>query len=73
MFRVSFDSDDLGRYDIQLMDVTGRLLLQKPVSIANKGQVVEVELTRQVSKGIYFVKVLNNNNKSVYTDKIIIE
>ncbi len=73
MFRVSFDSDELGRYDIQLLDITGRVLVQKPVAIANRGQVVQVELNTQMAKGIYFVKVLGINKKSVFADKIIIE
>ena len=73
MFRVSFDSDEVGRYDIQVLDITGRVLVQKPVAIANRGQVVQVELNSQVAKGIYFVKVLGTNKKSVFADKIIIE
>jgi hypothetical protein len=73
MFRVSFDSDEVGRYDIQVLDITGRVLVQKPVAIANRGQVVQVELNSQVAKGIYFVKVLGINKKSVFADKIIIE
>jgi hypothetical protein len=73
MFRVSFDSDELGRYEIQLVDLTGRILLQKPVAIANKGQVVEIELNRPFAKGMYMVKVLGANKKSVHSDKIMIE
>lgn len=73
MFRVSFDNDELGRYDIQLVDITGRILLQKPVNIANRGQVVEVELKKAFAKGMYFVKVLGNTKKIVYSDKIIVE
>jgi hypothetical protein len=73
MFRVSFDSEELGRYDIQLLDITGRVLVQKPVAIANRGQVVQVDLNTHVSKGVYFVKVLGTNKKSVFADKIIVE
>ena len=73
IFRVRFENDELGRYEIQLVDITGRIILQKPVSIGNKGQVVHIELGKPVSKGIYLVKVIGNTKKAVYTDKIIIE
>lgn len=73
MFRVSFDSEVLGRYDIQLLDLAGRILLQKQVSVGNKGQVIEIELNKPVAKGTYLVKVLSHNKKAVHTDKIIID
>lgn len=73
VFRVSFDNDELGRYEIQLIDIAGRILMQKPVVIANKGQVVEVPLSKPFAKGMYMVKVLNATKKSVHSDKIIIE
>jgi len=73
MFRVSFDGNELGRYEIQLVDIAGRILLQKPVSVGNRGQVVEVELNNQVARGTYFVKVLNSQKKSMFADKIIID
>ena len=34
-FRVSFHNKQLGRYDIQLVDLTGRLLSSKSVTTAN--------------------------------------
>ncbi len=73
IFRVSFDNNELGKYEIQLLDLTGRVVVQKSVSVGNKGQVVEVELNKPVSKGTYFVKVLSNSKKAVYANKIIIE
>ncbi len=73
MFRVSFDNDETGRYSIQVVDLTGRLLQMKEVMIASKGQTVEVELNNKIAKGVYFVKLLSRNNKLVFTDKIIVD
>lgn len=73
VFRVSFDNNELGRYEIQLVDIAGRILMQKPVVVANKGQVVDVPLSKPFAKGMYLVKVLNATKKSVHSDKIIIE
>ena len=65
MFRVSFDSEVLGRYEIQLVDLAGRILLQKRVSVGNKGQVIEIELNKPLAKGTYLVKVLSQNKEII--------
>lgn len=72
-FRVSFHNRQLGRYDIQLVDLTGRLLSTKTVTIANEGQVVEIDLRGSLANGTYLVKVLNYGKKTVFADKLIVE
>lgn len=72
-FRVSFMSKDFGRYDIVVVDVQGRLIAQKTVSITNEGQTAEMDLRNSLSNGTYLVKVLNNGKKTVYADKIVVE
>lgn len=72
-FRVSFHNRQPGRYDIQLVDLTGRLLSAKTVTIANEGQVVEFDLRGSLANGAYLVKVLNNAKKTVFADKLVVE
>ena len=72
-FRVSFHNRQLGRYDIQVVDLTGRLLSQKTVNIQNEGQVAEIDLRGSLANGTYLVKVLNNAKKTVLADKLIVE
>ncbi|WP_315821770.1 T9SS type A sorting domain-containing protein [Paraflavitalea speifideaquila] len=71
MFRVSFNTN-AGRYNIQLVDLSGRLVSQKIVSIGYEGQVAEVTLPAKVTKGMYLVKVLDNTRKTVYADKLLV-
>lgn len=72
-FRVSFHNRELGKYDIQVVDLTGRLLSQKTVNITNNGQVAEFDLRNSLANGTYLVKVLNNNKKTVFADKLVVE
>jgi hypothetical protein len=72
-FRVSFHNRELGRYEIQVVDLTGRLLSQKTVNIQNNGQVAEIDLRASIANGTYLVKVLNNAKKTVFSDKLIVE
>lgn len=71
MFRVSFNTD-AGRYNIQLVDLSGRLVAQKIVNIGYEGQVAEMTLPAKVSKGLYLVKVVDNAQKTVYADKLMV-
>ena len=71
MFRVSFNTE-AGRYNIQLVDLNGRLGAQKIVNIGYEGQVAEVTLPAKLYKGMYLVKVLDNAKKKVYADKLMI-
>jgi hypothetical protein len=72
-FRVSFHNRELGRYDIQVVDLTGRLLSQKTVNIQNNGQAAEIDLRGSIANGTYLVKVLNNAKKTVFSDKLVVE
>ena len=71
-FRVSFHNRQRGRYDIQLVDLGGRLISSKTVNIMNDGQVAELDLRGALSNGTYLVKVLNNAKKTVFSDKLIV-
>lgn len=71
MFRVSFNTE-AGRYNVQLVDLSGRLVVQKIVSIGYEGQVAEITLPAKLSKGMYLVKVLDNAKKKVYADKLMV-
>lgn len=73
MFRVSFSNREAGKYNVQLIDVKGRMISDKTVSVYAGAQVSEVRLDPSLSKGMYMVKVLNNNNKEVYLKKIFID
>jgi len=73
MFRVSFDNKEAGEYNVQLIDVSGRIVSDKIVSVYTGAQVSEIRVNNNLTKGIYFVKVLNQVNREVYTKKIIVD
>jgi hypothetical protein len=70
---VSFNSKESGRFTIQLVDLTGKILSEKIAVIGNGAQVVPVPVRPGLAKGAYMVKVLSNSKKAVYTDKLIVE
>ena len=72
-FKVSFDNKEAGEYNIQLVDISGRIVSDKAVSVYRGPQVSEVRLNNNLTRGIYMVKVLNHENREVYTRKIILD
>lgn len=73
VFRVSFDNKSSGIYNVQLLDVAGKMVADKSVAIYTGVQVSEVRTNPSLSKGMYVVKVLNHQNREIFTKKIILE
>jgi hypothetical protein len=73
VFRVSFDNKEAGEYNVQLVDVAGRIVADKVVSVYTGAQVSEIRVNNNLTKGMYMVKVLNHLNREVYTKKIILD
>ncbi|MEI9806496.1 MAG: T9SS type A sorting domain-containing protein [Bacteroidota bacterium] len=72
-FNIQFTDADAGNYTIQVTDARGQLAAQKQISIGGKGNVTSISLTRSAAKGIYIVKVTDNNSKIVYSNKIVVQ
>jgi hypothetical protein len=73
MFRISFDNKEAGEYNVQLIDISGRIVSDKVVSVYTGAQVSEVRVSNNLTRGMYMVKVLNHLNREVYTKKIILD
>jgi hypothetical protein len=70
---MQFNLPEKGRYEVQLVDLTGRVLQQKFLHIAFPGQVATMQLSRQVAQGAYFVKVLTEEKKMITSEKVMIQ
>jgi hypothetical protein len=72
LVKVTFNTTEAGRYDVQLVDISGRTITQKAVNVGNAGQVTELPVSARLAKGMYLVKVLNATKKTVYADQLVI-
>jgi hypothetical protein len=73
LFKMSFADQLPGEYQIQLVDISGRVVSTKQVSITNKLQTEEFRLPNQMASGNYLVKVIGEGNKVSNVTKIVIE
>ncbi len=71
--RIAFKDHLPGRYQVQVMDISGKLLSTKAVNINNKLQVEQLTLPSYIAKGNYMIKVLNQENKVVSANPIIVQ
>jgi hypothetical protein len=71
--RLYFTNQQAGRYKIQLVDLTGRILNEQVINIANRVQVEELQLDPKFARGVYIVKLLDGKKKALFTDKIMVQ
>lgn len=70
--KVSFTDLPAGKYQVQLLDLSGKLISSQEVTINNKMQVSDFNIP-EVAKGNYLIKVLNEPNKVSVTNKILVQ
>lgn len=71
MVNLSFEDQPAGKYQVQLLDLSGRLVRSQEVNIMNKTQVVKFAIP-EVSKGNYLIKVYNQFNNVSATAQLIV-
>lgn len=72
-FNLQFAKLGKGDYTIALTDITGRVIQRKQVSIGGENQVEEFVLAENTAKGMYLVNVMDKSDKSLFTQKLIVQ
>lgn len=73
LIKLSFANQPTGKYQIQLFDITGKMISAKEVTINNKVQVEEFRLPDLIAKGNYLVKVIGENNNVSLVNKLAVQ
>lgn len=73
-FNIQFNGVQGGTYYVQVTDAQGQQVVQKNVTVNAKGQTVSgINIPTPSSKGIYIVKVNDAGNKTVFSNKIVVQ
>jgi hypothetical protein len=72
-FRVLFDNLAVGKYNIVMSDLSGKIVMSNYVTISSKYQGEIVRIANTIGKGVYFVKVLNTAKQMVFTEKVVVQ
>ena len=69
---LKFDKLPVGKYNLTLMDASGKNILARTVVVNGYGQVERVSLPSSAS-GMYMIKLSGNSKKIVYNNKIVVQ
>jgi hypothetical protein len=62
-----------GTYTVQIFDNNSKLLHMAEITVNSKGEVVRVALPTCISKGTYYVRLVDSKTKKEYVDKMIVQ
>ena len=71
-FNVLFEGKKAGRYTVQLTDISGRAILSKTITIAGGNQVEPIRFAQKMPRGMFLIKVLDENKRLAFSDKVVI-
>ncbi len=74
-FSVLMDNQPEGKYLVILSDLAGRSFLTKEMSNVSKGSTstIKVQLSSQLAKGMYWVKVMDQHHNVIINEKIFVQ
>jgi len=73
LVKVSFADQPAGKYSVDLIDITGKLIQTKEVNINSNMHVEEIRIPRSLSGGSYLLKINGVNNNVSVTNKLVVQ
>jgi len=70
---LQFSKVPQGDYTIELVDVLGRSVQQKRITINLEEQAQVIDINKSNTKGVYLVKVFDRDKQSVFTQKVMVQ
>jgi len=72
-FKVTFANTDPGQYNLQLIDLSGKIVHQQRVNVVTKNQLQHVAVHDALAKGIYQLKITDTKSKVVSAGNIYVQ
>ncbi len=73
MVNLSFSKQPAGKYQVQLLDIDGKLISSKEITINSDTQTESFRFPELTAKGNYLLKVSSEENKVNVTNKIVVQ
>lgn len=71
--KLSFANQPEGKYQVQLLDLSGKLISSKEINVSNEAQVEEFRFPELSVKGNYMLRIFSGINKVNVTNKIVVQ
>jgi len=73
LVKVSFADQPVGKYSVELIDITGKMIQSKEINVRGSMHIEEIRIPRSVSGGNYLLKINGVNNTVSFTNKLVIQ
>jgi len=73
LVKVTFADQPAGKYSVELIDITGKLIQSKEINVNSSRHIEEVRIPRSVSGGNYLLKIKGVNNNVSFTNKLVVQ
>jgi len=73
LVKLSFSNQPTGKYNVQILDLSGRMISSSDVVVSGKIQVMEIRLPASIAKGNYFIKVSGEDGRNNLTTKLAVQ
>ncbi len=70
---ISVTVAETGNYKLELFDASGRLMHASTITISSKKYVMNLGSSLSLIPGMYFVKILSNKGKQVYSGSLLVQ
>ncbi len=70
---VQFKDLTPGNYSLELTDILGRQVMQKKIGIGGEQQTEKININPNAARGIYLVKLRDQESKEVFLQKVVVQ
>jgi hypothetical protein len=71
--QISLENAVSGNYQVQLLDMTGKVINQQILNLSQGSQSVYLNYPTETAKGTYLIKVTNPSDKTIHSSKLMIQ
>jgi hypothetical protein len=72
-FKVDFKNAAAGQYDVQLVELSGKVIFQKRVNIGMRNQTENIVVESGLARGVYMLKIVDVSKKLLSSGNIVLQ
>jgi hypothetical protein len=70
---INIQIKNAGDYQMQLLDNQSRLMQAEEINTVSNNSTKQIQLSSNTAAGIYYLRIINEQTKKIYTEKLIIQ
>lgn len=71
-FNINFSNMEPGNYQLQISDISGRMVLSKNLNLKNAAMIETIQLPESISKGMFIIKLQGSKENALFIQKLMV-